>query len=42
MCEACLKANGDDALNREINEWQSFEDDLAKIEDALKKVLQLA
>lgn len=25
IIEACLKANKDNTLNRDINEWQSFE-----------------
>ncbi len=26
--KACLSANADEALNREIDEWQAFEDDV--------------
>jgi len=28
LAQACMKANDDDALNREIDEWQTFEDEM--------------
>ncbi|HKK18632.1 MAG TPA: hypothetical protein VJ952_08110 [Opitutales bacterium] len=28
LAQACVKANDDDVLNREIDEWQSFEDEM--------------
>lgn len=28
LAKACLKANADDALEQEIDEWQSFDDEM--------------